>query len=72
MGMALKNTDPKLFLTWLKLSSQSGDFDWNEINSMYNVWENFSEDEGLTMKSIIYWCKECNLDEFEIYSLFIQ
>lgn len=73
VGMALKNTHPKLFLTWLKLSSQSDNFDWNEIDSMYNVWENFNEDEGLTMKSIIYWCKECNLDEFyELHKKSIQ
>ena len=32
---ALKNTDSRLFLTWLKFSSQSEEFIWNQVENLY-------------------------------------
>ena len=31
VGWALKNTDPRLFITWLKFSSQSSHFDYHNF-----------------------------------------
>lgn len=67
VGWALKNTSEKLILTWLKFCSQSDEFDF-ENNSAYDYWENggLNGDEGLTYKSIIYWCKTSNPEEYKI------
>lgn len=72
VGMALKNTDEKLFVTWLKFSSQSTSFDWSNVMDLYDKWNKFNDGE-LTHRSIIYWCKECNMDKFnEVYKQSIQ
>lgn len=64
LGMALKNTHNNLFLTWLKVSCKSISFDWNDVETMYDLWNNFYNDNGLTEKSVIYWCKDSNPKEF--------
>ena len=63
---ALKNTDEKLVLTWLKFCSQSEDFDFAH-NDALDVWEDgeMSDSDGLTFKSIIYWCKTSSPDEYK-------
>ena len=38
---ALKNTSEKLFLTWIKFSSQSNTFNFNDIADFYNMWKYF-------------------------------
>jgi len=63
VGMALKNTSDQLFITWLKFSSQSTNFDWSGVIDLYDKWNNFNEGE-LSYRSIIYWCKECNIEKF--------
>ena len=71
VGWALKNTDEKLFITWVKFSSQSSDFDFTDIESLQEQWDNFQVDneDGLTSKSIIYWAKMENPDKYnEIYN----
>jgi P4 family phage/plasmid primase-like protien len=58
VGWALKNTDHRLFLTWLKLSSQSSSFSWADVSELYDQWCDFETDkDGLTYKSILYWAK---------------
>jgi P4 family phage/plasmid primase-like protien len=64
VGMALKITSEKLFVSWVKLSSKSPDFDWSSIEQMYIMWSNFNNDEGLTIRSIIYWARDCNFIEY--------
>lgn len=64
VGMALKITNNKLFISWVKLSSKSKDFEWDSIPQMYNMWVNFNND-GLTIRSIIYWARDSNFKEFE-------
>ena len=41
VGWALKNTHDKLFLTWMKFSSQSSGFDFRDVESYYNMWKSF-------------------------------
>ena len=70
VGWALANTSPKLFVSWLKMScrdecrsslSKNGKFDWdNSVETMYDLWRTFDcsgGEEGLSNKSIMYWCK---------------
>ena len=67
IGWTLKNTNEKLIITWLKFSSQSEEFDFDH-NDVLDYWNNFDvytySDEGLSYKSIIYWCKIYNPDEY--------
>ena len=72
VGMALHNTSPELFLTWLKFSCQengrdtlkgaNGKFDWRHVPELYEMWEKFSQTNNntadcLTYRSIMYWSK---------------
>lgn len=69
VGWALKNVNIKAFPTWVLFSSQSSEFDWN-IPELEYRWNNFNVNnkDGLTIKSIIYWCKYSNeLKYKEIY-----
>jgi len=63
VGMALKNTNDKLFITWLKFSSQSSTFDWGDVIDLYDKWNKFNITD-LSYRSIIYWCKESNINKF--------
>jgi P4 family phage/plasmid primase-like protien len=69
VGWALKNTDERLFLTWVKFSSQENcrktlrgsddKFDYGTIPYLYELWSDFnkSNEDGLTRRSILYWAK---------------
>ena len=59
VGWALRNTHPRLFITWMKFSSQSKDFSFEDIPKYYELWQNMDRDEGtkLTNKSIMFWAK---------------
>ena len=58
VGWALKNTSPMLFITWLKFSSQSEEFSFDQVSDMWDKWENFNNNkDGLTNRSIMYWCR---------------
>ena len=69
VGWALANTDDKMFLSWLALSSKDGcrhtlsdsrgKFDWKKVPELWSMWCGFERDnaEGLTYRSIMYWCK---------------
>ena len=66
VGWALKNTDTKLFLTWLKLSSQSSEFSFDQVSELYRMWYEFQSNnvDGLTKRSIMYWAKN---DSLQLY-----
>jgi P4 family phage/plasmid primase-like protien len=69
VGWALKNIGHKALPTWVLFSSQSDNFDWNIAELEYR-WSTFNSNnkEGLTIKSIIYWCKYSNEKRYnEIY-----
>lgn len=71
VGWALKNTNEKLFLTFLKFSSQANcrrslrdprtdSFDWNKVGELVDIWNSFAinNQDGLTKRSIMYWAKQ--------------
>ena len=67
VGWALRNTDPRLWWTWIKFSSKSNDFSFDSIPEFYDTWMNNmdSDSKELTKYSIMYWAKECNPTEYE-------
>lgn len=62
VGWALKNTSKKLLPSWLKFSSQSKEFHFNDIAKLVDMWNKFDYDnpDGLTARSIMYWAKNDN------------
>ena len=68
VAWALANTDRKLFLTWLKFSSQSSEFNWEQVPTMWAQWNDFLRNpppECLTHRSILYWSKEEAPDDYK-------
>ena len=65
VGWALKNTHEDLYLTWMKMSCQSDDFtfDNHDLAEYWSGFETYNK-EGLTSKSIIYWAKISNNEEY--------
>jgi len=80
VGMALYNTSPDLFLSWLKLTSQEdcrdtlkgsdGKFDWRLVPELYETWTKFSNNnpDCLTYRSILYWSKNDAREKYDIIS----
>jgi P4 family phage/plasmid primase-like protien len=67
VAFALKDTDDRLFLSWIMLRSKATDFDYAEIPERYKEWKrsfNKSTKEGVTRKSILYWAKQEAPEEF--------
>ena len=65
---ALRNTDARLFLTWVKFSSKSKKFSYSKISEMYDTWQRKNYESGeeiLTKRSLMYWAKNDNPDEFQ-------
>jgi len=64
VGMALSNTDARLFIVWLDFSAKSSTFSFSSISDLYEKWQNFlgyNRQQGLSDRSIAYWCRsECN------------
>jgi P4 family phage/plasmid primase-like protien len=63
-GWALHNTDTRLFISWLYFSSQSQKFNFDDIPELYELW-NGMRPEGVTNRSIMYWCREENPVEYQ-------
>jgi len=67
VGWALKNTDLRLFSSWIKftarencrntLKDKNGNFDWSCVPELYEMWKGFENKDGLTYKSVLYWAK---------------
>jgi P4 family phage/plasmid primase-like protien len=78
VGWALAATDQKLFLTWVKFSSQEncrdtlkgtdGKFDWKNVPELFNIWNGFqlNNPDSLSYRSIIYWSKRDALEKYNI------
>lgn len=66
-GLALHNTDHRLFYTWMLFSSRSDKFDFADIPRYRNMWDaEFKEAVGgLTYRSIIYWLRRENRGEYD-------
>lgn len=68
LAFALKNTDDRLFLSWVMVRSKASDFVYSEIPLLRKRWDNsFNKcrDERLTRRSIIYWAKQENPIEYQ-------
>jgi phage/plasmid-associated DNA primase len=69
VAFALKNTNDKLFISWVALRSKATDFNYGSIPELLLLWNehfNKSFDKNLiTKKSIMYWCKLHNPKEYE-------
>jgi P4 family phage/plasmid primase-like protien len=66
VGWALKQTDTRLFLTWLKFSSQSLKFSFSDVAELRRQWtSSYKGDEMLTMRSIMYWARIENKQEYD-------
>jgi len=69
VAFALKQTDERLFLSWIQLRSKASDFDYNTITDLFCQWKKFhkSNHDGnkVTRKSIMYWVKKDNFEEYE-------
>jgi len=68
VGWALKNTSNKLFLVWMDFSSRSNKFNFSDIPDHYSKWKRMrrtsSNYKCLSYKSISYWAKESNPEEY--------
>jgi len=59
VGWALRNTDEKLFISWMKFSSQSSKFNINDIPEYFNQWCNKFHigENNLSNRSIAFWAR---------------
>ena len=62
VAFALKNTDERLFLSWIKLRSNASDFNYGEITELYDKWTKYfnknDKSQTLTYKSILFWARQ--------------
>ena len=68
VAFALKYTDERLFLSWVMLRSKASDFDYDTIPGLYCDWVKYfkcKKSNPLTNRSIIYWAKKYNPEEYE-------
>lgn len=69
VAFALKNTDDRLFLSWVMLRSKASDFDYNTIPDLYNIWKKINKTNNngkvVTKRSIMYWVKKENNEEYQ-------
>ena len=68
VAFGLKDTDERLFLSWVMLRSKASDFDYATIPALYDIWrKNMSSDKtnGVTRRSIMFWSKQDAREEFE-------
>jgi P4 family phage/plasmid primase-like protien len=66
VGWALKNTDVRLFPSWIKFSSQSSKFNYADIPSLKQKWDSWSyTNEMLTLRSIMFWARVENPEEYD-------
>ena len=67
VGWALRNTNEKLFVTWIKMSSKSDKFSFSDVSDYYKMWRRFESNNpnGLTNRSIMYWAKIDNYTEYD-------
>ena len=70
VGWALHNTEDDknniLFWTWVKFSSKSEKFQWSDIPQWIVKWNHEMNDDGLTWRSIYYWCQIDFPEEYQI------
>ena len=63
LAFALKNTDNRLFLSWVMVRSKASDFLYSDIPNLKKRWDNsfnICSKDNLTRRSIMYWAKQEN------------
>tara|TARA_B100001059_G_scaffold156566_1_gene156092 strand:+ start:1014 stop:3806 length:2793 start_codon:yes stop_codon:yes gene_type:complete len=66
VGVALHEASDILFLTWMKFSSKSNKFDYEDVATYYqDNWQNFDPNGGITRRSIYWMLKEDNVVEYK-------
>jgi P4 family phage/plasmid primase-like protien len=68
VGFALHNISRKLLPVWIKFSSQSPSFTFDNIPEMCSMWAGFltrKDKGGLTKRSIMYWARQENPEEYK-------
>jgi P4 family phage/plasmid primase-like protien len=66
VGWALRNINKCLFIVWVAFSSQSSEFQYSQIDDLYERWRDFKPKiNGLKMRSILYWAKTDNKERYE-------
>lgn len=67
VAFALKKTDERLFLSWVKLRSNAEDFDFDSIPDLYQQWKKYfnKNKDGITKKSILYWAQQYNPEGYK-------
>jgi P4 family phage/plasmid primase-like protien len=69
IAFALKNTDERLFLSWILLRSKASDFNYSDIPALKKRWNNhLNSKEGstvLTRRTIMYYAKQENPEEYQ-------
>jgi P4 family phage/plasmid primase-like protien len=68
VGWALRNISNKLLIVWLKFSSKSPTFQYNQIPDLCEQWRRFDSraKNGLTKRSIMYWAKQDAREAYEM------
>jgi len=66
VAFALKQTDERLFLSWVMLRSKASDFDYDTIPELYQKWVKYFKvkPDGVTKQSIMYWARQHSPEEF--------
>ena len=61
VGWALRHTDQRLFLSWIKFSSQSAKFSFADISNLRESWDRSwdrrSGSDVVTIRSIMFWAR---------------
>jgi P4 family phage/plasmid primase-like protien len=66
LSFALKHTDDKLFLSWVKVRSRASDFNYSDIPELLQRWKKITgKIDGVTKRSILYWAKTENFEKYE-------
>ena len=68
VAFALKDTDERLFLSWVMLRSKASDFDYESIPGLYHIWKKHIRNQrtdGITRRSIMFWAKQDAFEEFQ-------
>jgi len=59
VGWALRHTHSSMLLTWLKFSSQSSQFKFEDIPALCEQWKYmYDVERPVTSKSVFYWARE--------------
>ena len=66
VAFALKQTDDRLFLSWVMLRSKASDFDYDTIPDLYQKWTKYFKvkPDGVTKQSIMFWARQHSPEEF--------